>query len=203
MTFDIASFALPVLAAIVGAALGALAMAVRSVGVRSHLSTALTLAREDAERARRDLDAERVAVAAARAEAVGLTAALESERKASEEKLAVLDTARERLSDAFKALSAEALRANNQSFLELARTQIEATNAAARGDLDRRQAAIAGLLQPLRTSLEAMDKQIQAMEQTTLAFQSVIDAQGQPFLTFRGVPVRLTDQLLNTEARVV
>lgn len=166
MTFDIASFALPVLAAIVGAALGALAMAVRSVGVRSHLSTALTLAREDAERARRDLDAERVAVAAARAEAVGLTAALESERKASEEKLAVLDAARERLSDAFKALSAEALRANNQSFLELARTQIEAANAAARGDLDRRQVAIAELLQPVRTSLEAMDKQIQAMEQT-------------------------------------
>ena len=44
---------------------------------------------------------------------------------------------------------------------------------------------------------------IQAMEKTTLAFQSIIDAQGQPFLTFRGVPVRLTDQLLNTEARVV
>jgi hypothetical protein len=44
---------------------------------------------------------------------------------------------------------------------------------------------------------------IQAMEKTTLAFQSVLDAQGQPFLSFRGVPVRLTDQLLNTEARVV
>ncbi|MDQ0392182.1 major capsid protein [Labrys monachus] len=44
---------------------------------------------------------------------------------------------------------------------------------------------------------------IQAMEKTTLAFQTVQDAQGQPFLTFRGIPVRLTDQLLNTEARVV
>ena len=44
---------------------------------------------------------------------------------------------------------------------------------------------------------------IQAMEKTTLAFQSVVDAQGQPFLSFRGVPVRLTDQLLNTETRVV
>ena len=44
---------------------------------------------------------------------------------------------------------------------------------------------------------------IQAMEKATLAFQTVQDAQGQPFLTFRGIPVRLTDQLLNTEARVV
>lgn len=161
-----AAFALPILAAIIGAALGALAMAVRSVGVRSHLSTALALAREEVERTRRDFDSERVAVAAARAEAAALTAALETERRASEEKVAVLDAARERLSDAFKALSSEALRANNQSFLELARTQIEAANAAARGDLDRRQAAIAELLQPVRSSLEAMDKQIQAMEQT-------------------------------------
>ncbi|MDZ5453252.1 MULTISPECIES: major capsid protein [Labrys] len=44
---------------------------------------------------------------------------------------------------------------------------------------------------------------IQAMEKSTLAFQTVTDAQGQPFLSFRGIPVRLTDQLLNTEARVV
>lgn len=41
------------------------------------------------------------------------------------------------------------------------------------------------------------------MEKSTLAFQTVTDAQGQPFLSFRGIPVRLTDQLLNTEARVV
>ncbi|MGJ4857065.1 major capsid protein [Labrys sp. La1] len=44
---------------------------------------------------------------------------------------------------------------------------------------------------------------IQAMEKTTLAFQTIMDAQGRPFLSFRGVPVRLTDQLLNTETRVV
>lgn len=44
---------------------------------------------------------------------------------------------------------------------------------------------------------------IQAMEKPTLAFQTINDAQGQPFLSFRGIPVRLTDQLLNTELRVV
>ena len=40
----------------------------------------------------------------------GLTARLHEERKASEEKLAVLDSAQAKLSDAFKALSAEALK---------------------------------------------------------------------------------------------
>ena len=44
---------------------------------------------------------------------------------------------------------------------------------------------------------------IQATEKTTLAFKSVTDAQGEEFTKFRGIPVRLSDQLLNTEARVV
>ncbi len=44
---------------------------------------------------------------------------------------------------------------------------------------------------------------IQAMEKSTLAFQTIMDSQGQPFTAFRGIPVRLCDQLLNTEARVV
>ena len=42
--------------------------------------------------------------------------------KASEEKLALLNEARTTLSDAFKALSAETLKSNNQQFLQLART---------------------------------------------------------------------------------
>lgn len=43
---------------------------------------------------------------------------------------------------------------------------------------------------------------IQATEKTSLAFQVLEDAQGRPFTAFRGIPVRLSDQLLNTETRV-
>ena len=50
-----------------------------------------------------------------------LATLVQEERKAGEEKLAVLDAAQVKLSDAFKALSAEALQSNNHSFLELAR----------------------------------------------------------------------------------
>jgi hypothetical protein len=46
-----------------------------------------------------------------------LATLIQEERKGSEEKLAVLDDAQVKLSDAFKALSAEALKSNNQSFL--------------------------------------------------------------------------------------
>ncbi|HET9525112.1 MAG TPA: hypothetical protein VFO99_03045, partial [Pyrinomonadaceae bacterium] len=45
---------------------------------------------------------------------------LEDERRANQEKLALLSSAEEKLTDAFKALSADALRNNNRSFLDLA-----------------------------------------------------------------------------------
>ena len=47
------------------------------------------------------------------------------ERKSIQEKLDLLNRAQASLADAFKALSAEALKSNNQSFLELAKATLE------------------------------------------------------------------------------
>jgi len=93
-----------------------------------------------------------------------LTTRLHEERKATAEKLAVLDTAHAKLSDAFKALSAEALRHNNQSFLDLARTTLEKFQEGARGDLEQRQKAIDELVKPMRESLDKVDSKIQDLE---------------------------------------
>jgi DNA recombination protein RmuC len=89
---------------------------------------------------------------------------IEEERKAAEEKLAILDEARQKLSDAFKALSAEALKSNNQSFLDLAKATLEKFQEGAKGDLEMRQRAIDSLVQPLRESLEKVDGKIQEIE---------------------------------------
>ena len=80
----------------------------------------------------------------------GLTARLHEERKASEEKLAVLDSAQAKFSDAFKALSAEALKSNNQSFLDLAKATLERFQEGARGDLELRRKAIDELVKPMK-----------------------------------------------------
>lgn len=93
-----------------------------------------------------------------------LQARVEEERKASEEKLALLNDAQAKLSDAFKALSAEALNKNNTAFLDLARENLEKFQAAAKGDLDTRQKAIDELVKPLRESLETVNKRIGEVE---------------------------------------
>ncbi len=89
---------------------------------------------------------------------------LTQERKATAEKLAVLDEAQARFSDAFKALSAEALRHNNTSFLELAKSTLEKTQEGARHDLEKRQTAIDSLVTPMRESLDKVDAKITELE---------------------------------------
>jgi DNA recombination protein RmuC len=77
---------------------------------------------------------------------------------------ASLDDARQKLTDTFKALSADALKSNNQAFLDLARAALEQAQERARGDLDRRQQAIVELVKPVRESLEKVDAQVRALE---------------------------------------
>ena len=69
-----------------------------------------------------------------------------------------------RLSDAFKALSADALRASTASFLELARAALGRERAAADGDLARREEAIAALLAPVRDTLGRLDGELRSIE---------------------------------------
>lgn len=99
-----------------------------------------------------------------RAEIARLETTLLKERQASQEKLAVLDEAQRKLSDAFRALSAEALQNNNASFLHLAKSTLERFQETARGDLERRQQAIGELVGPLRESLQKVDQKIQEIE---------------------------------------
>lgn len=89
---------------------------------------------------------------------------LVEEQKMSAEKLSLLNNAQARLSDAFKALSAEALKTNSQSFLDLARTTLERFQEGARTDLEFRQKAIGDLVKPLKESLEKVDEKIADIE---------------------------------------
>ncbi len=111
----------------------------------------------------RELLAEKSGVSSQLAAAV---AQAEEERKAAAEKLALIDDATKKLSDAFHALSAKALRDNNQSFLEMAESKLAKFQEGARGDLEKRQQAINEIVKPVRESLEKVDAKIAEMEKT-------------------------------------
>lgn len=102
---------------------------------------------------------------------------LAAQAAASQEKLQLINEAQEKLSDAFKALSAEALRSNNQSFLDLAKTKLEEFQSGAKSDLDSRQNAINELVSPLKESLEKVDAQIRNIETTRASAYSALGEQ--------------------------
>ena len=102
---------------------------------------------------------------------------LEEERKASQEKLALLSNAEEKLAVAFKALSADALRNNNRSFLDLAKQNLEMFQQNARGELERRESAIDDLIKPLKESLEKVDGKIGELEKTRVGAYSELREQ--------------------------
>ena len=101
-----------------------------------------------------------------REENANLKADLEGERRAALERRESFKQAAEELSEKFKALSRDALKDNNQSFLELAHARLEKFQETAKGDLEIRQRAIDQLVTPLKESLEKVDGKIGEMEKT-------------------------------------
>ena len=100
----------------------------------------------------------------AESSAAAATAALQAERDAAisrEQLLARRDT---ELTQAFRALSAEALAANNAQFVALAEGRIREAAAALAGDAAVRDKAIGALLDPMSVALQRVEGQLRDVE---------------------------------------
>ena len=102
---------------------------------------------------------------------------LGDERKMSAEKIDLLNQAQASLSDAFKALSSEALKSNNQTFMDLAKTTLEKFQEGARTDLDSRQKAVDALVKPIQDSLLKVDGKLGEIEKSRLQTYTALDEQ--------------------------
>jgi len=125
------------------------------------------------------------------AEKARLEQELDAERRATAEKLALLKEAEVSLREAFTALSAEALKSNNQSFLDLAKTQLGEFQKLAQVDLDQRSKAIGELVTPIGESLKSVDSKLQDLEKVRAEAYGALKNQLQS--------VAETQRLLHTE----
>lgn len=100
----------------------------------------------------------------------------ESQASLAEQKK-LLDEAKTKLADTFNALSAEALKSNNDAFIKLAKSTFETIQAEAKGDLDARKQAIDSLVAPLKDSLNRYESQVQEMEKARRTAYGSLEAQ--------------------------
>ena len=120
-----------------------------------------------------------------------LRTAIEKEREAAEDKQRLLLQTQKQLSDTFKALSSDALKRNNESFLELAKETMGTFQAEAKGDLEKRQQAILEMVKPVNESLGRFDEKIQTIEKNRTESYGRLTEQVQSLMT--------TEKALRTE----
>ena len=79
-------------------------------------------------------------------------------------RIAVLEETRAALPETMKALAADALATNNESFLQLAKTQLEQLQQKTTHELEQRKQAMEHIVSPIRESLEKVDGKLQQLE---------------------------------------
>ena len=126
------------------------ARAVAEEQARASVERQLDTALKEAARVREQI----TAAEAARAR-------VEAELRSARDNLAALD---EKLQTTFTAVSRQALQANNEQFLLLARESLGTLQETARGDLEKQKLAIVDLVKPVRESLDKVDGKIQELE---------------------------------------
>ncbi len=143
-----------------GAVIAWLLASIRSAALRSRVAPL------DAEikSARKQIVEQMEMNAQLRESVAALKSTLAQEQKNASEKLDLLNRATDELRGAFQALAAEALKSNNQSFLDLAKTSLEKFQTHAKDDLAARQQAVEHLVAPIKESLGKVDEQIRQIE---------------------------------------
>lgn len=105
---------------------------------------------------------------AARPAAARAQSELDKERAVHAERVSAYQQAHQaaeaRLREAFQALSAEALKTNNEAFLHLAETRLTQARTEATADIDARKTAIEHLLEPMAKTLDQVDREIKESE---------------------------------------
>ena len=154
-------------ALLLGLAIGVLGQWVRGAGavtVLEKLVAEKSARLEERERQLHAAETRMRELGTSDADRAALASTLDLERRSAAEKIALLEQADARLRESFQSLCAEALRNNNQSFLQLAQTSLGEIHKVSVAQLDARQQSIAEMMAPIREALEKVDGKIQQVE---------------------------------------
>ena len=171
----------PVIAALAGLAVGAVVVWLVKRGEIARISSAHDAERQRAETASRDLEAERIALAASRTR-------LEEVERAHKEKIDSLERVRGDIEKELKGLAQQALKENQTSFLGLANEVF-----------DKHRERVGVELKPIATALADWRKNLEEIEKTrrehygnlTTELKNVVDGQEK----VRGEAARLVNAL--------
>ena len=93
-----------------------------------------------------------------------LKSRLDHELKAAAEKQALLERAEIKLTDTFKALSADALKSSTEQFLQLAKSSLATQTEEAKGEIEKRKVAIENMVKPVNETLGKFEVRIGEIE---------------------------------------
>ena len=96
-------------------------------------------------------------------------AGLEGQLKQTEAASHILDTAKEQLSEAFRATASRALQSNNELFMNVAQQKLGTTLEAAKGEFRERHEQFQALVKPLSQSYERLNPNIESLIQQNRA----------------------------------
>lgn len=102
---------------------------------------------------------------------------LEEAAKNIEAQRHLLDDAREKLSTTFQALSGEALKSSNSSFLELARENLGIVLGEAKSEINKKEESIKNIVKPLQDALAKYEVQIGELERSRISSYANLENQ--------------------------
>lgn len=117
----------------------------------------------------RKLHIQKISLTEARSTTIQLETLLAHERTAAAEKLAYMEHSQQKLTESFKALSADALKNSTQSFLDLATARFEKLQESTKGEFRLKEKAIDELIRPLKDSLKSVDSKIGELEKQRIS----------------------------------
>src|SRR3569833_1642255 len=99
-----------------------------------------------------------------REENAGLKATVNIERRTPDEKVEMLESARNQLTDTIAALSRQALRNSTEEFLTLAQQGMKQYHEQAQSDLDQKEMSFGVLMQPVKEALTLSEQLLRELE---------------------------------------